>query len=104
MDGFVLSNDKAKGIRKDTFCAYWILRKEPRDGAIVVVGIGHIVRVELELAIIEVEDGSLRKDAIRIRSFTTFHPSHKPRNMIFHMNHNSVFYSVTRLLACFKKR
>ena len=59
----------------DTFCAYTeILREKPRHGAIVLVGIRHIVGVELELVVIEVEDRRLREVAIRIRSFTTFLP------------------------------
>jgi hypothetical protein len=104
VDGSDPQNDtKQKVSAKDTFCVYKILRNKPRHRAIVIVGIGHIVGVELQLVVIEVEDRSLREHAIGIRSFTTFHLYHKPRNMILHMNHNSVFNLTTQLLACRKK-
>jgi hypothetical protein len=43
------------------------LRREPRRGAIVVVGIVNIVRVELDLVVVEVEVGRLREHAITVR-------------------------------------
>ena len=60
------------------------LRKEPRRGTIVVVRVTHVVRVELDLAVVEVEVRRVVEPAIsvwilllpiyshRISRFTTF--------------------------------
>ena len=53
------------------------LRDEPRRGAIVVVGIAHPVRVELDLAIVEVDDRRLVELAVRIRIIAPVRPGHR---------------------------
>lgn len=45
-----------------------------QDTTVVLVRIRHIVGVELELVVVEVEDRRLREVTIRIQSFTTFRP------------------------------
>ena len=42
------------------------LRDEERRRAIVVIGIGHMLRVELELVVVEVEVRSVVEDVIAI--------------------------------------
>ena len=50
------------------------LRKEEGSGAIVLVGIVDIVRVELELVVVDVQDRRLHELAIRIRIIASAHP------------------------------
>lgn len=88
--------NKIKGIRKGYLLSLLkILRKKPRHRPVILIGIRHIVGVELELVVIEVEDRGVPELVIRIRSFTTSHPWHKLRNTILQMNHNSVLYLTT---------
>jgi hypothetical protein len=47
------------------------LRKEEGSGAIVLVDVVDIVRVELELVVVDVQDRRLHKLAIRIRIIPT---------------------------------
>lgn len=53
------------------------LRKEGRHRAIVVVGIVEPVGVELDLAVVEVEDRRVREVAIGIRNIASAHPGHQ---------------------------
>ncbi len=46
-----------------------MLRKKRGRRAVVVVGIGDIVRVELELIVVEVEDRCLGEGILVVRSF-----------------------------------
>lgn len=46
------------------FCILETLREKPRGRAIVLVGIVNIVRVELDLVVVEVEVGSLVEGTI----------------------------------------
>ncbi len=50
------------------------LREEGRDGTILLVGIVDPVRVELELAVVPIEDRCVREVAIGIRSFVSIYP------------------------------
>ena len=56
------------------------LRREARGRAIVVVDIADIVRVELDLAVVEVEVRSVREVAITVRISVFVCPWH--RNLI----------------------
>lgn len=53
------------------------LRDKPRGRTVVVVRVVNPVRVELDLAVVEVEVRSVRKVAVSVRIFTT-HPSKSP--------------------------
>lgn len=53
------------------------LRDKPRDRTVVVVRVVNPVRVELDLAVVEVEVRSVRKVVISARIFAT-HPSEPP--------------------------
>ena len=61
----------------DTFAHVERLREEGRDGAIVVVRIVDEVRVELDLAVVEVEVGRVREIAISIRIIAPTPPYHQ---------------------------
>lgn len=53
------------------------LREKPRRWAIVVVRVVEPVRVELDLAIVEVEVGSVREIAISIKLIAPVRPYHQ---------------------------
>jgi len=53
------------------------LRDKPRDRTVVVVRVVNPVRVELDLAVVEVEVRSVRKVVVSVRIFAT-HPSEPP--------------------------
>jgi len=59
-----------------------IFRNEPRSRPIVVVRVVDPVGVELDLAVVEVEDRSVRKRAIGIRIIVFIHLCHQNLNMI----------------------
>ena len=63
-----------KGIRADTFCDVERLRKETRGRPVVVVRVVGPVVVELDLAIVELEDRGVREVAIGIRSIALVYP------------------------------
>lgn len=52
------------------------LRDEARGRAVVVVGIDDVVRVELELAVVEVEDRRVRELAIGLKVIVSTHLTH----------------------------
>jgi len=64
------------------FITKGIFRNEPRSGPIVVVRIVDPVSVELDLAIVEVEDRRVRKGAIGIRIIVFIHLCHQNLNII----------------------
>lgn len=53
------------------------LREKRRSGAIVGVGVVAPVGVELDLAVVEVEDRRVREVAIGIRIIVSVHPGHQ---------------------------
>ena len=63
MDTFTEVNERCQ---QGTFLDKERLWREPRRSAAVVVGIVNIVRVELDLVVVEVEVGRLREDAITV--------------------------------------
>ncbi len=71
------------------------LRNEAGGGTIVVISIRHIVRIELKLVIIEVQDRSLREHTIAIRKSTSIHLHHQNLK-----RHRSLLIPVFYLIAC----
>ena len=69
-----------KGIPKDAFSDKERLREERRRGTVVLVGIVDLVRVELDLAVVEVEDRRVREVAIGIRIIALIHLCHQALN------------------------
>ncbi len=57
----------------DAFIVLERLRKEAGRRAIVGIGIAHPVRVELDLAIVEVEVGRVREVGVGMRIFAYIH-------------------------------
>ena len=66
--------DNTKGIHMDTFCDVERLRKETRGRPVVVVRVVSPLRVELDLAIVELEVRGVREVAIGIRSIALVYP------------------------------
>ena len=50
------------------------LRKHGGHGAVVLVRVRNVVRVELHLVVVEVEDRRVRELAIRLRNIASAHP------------------------------
>ena len=60
----------------DALCEVERLRNERRRRTVVLVGIVEPVRVELDLAVVEVEVRGVIEADISIRIFVLAHPSH----------------------------
>ena len=60
------------------------LRQKPRRRTILLVGIVRPVVVEVELAIVPVEDRSVDELTIRVRNFAFIHPSHQRSKVTAH--------------------
>ena len=60
----------------DALCEVERLRNEHRRRTVVLVGIVEPVRVELDLAVVEVEVRGVIEADISIRIFVLAHPSH----------------------------
>ena len=54
-----------------------IFRDEARRGTVVLVGVVNPVGVELDLAVVEVEDRRVRENAISVRIIASAHPWHQ---------------------------
>ena len=54
-----------------------LLRKEPRRGTVVVVRVAHVVRVELDLAVVEVEVRGVVERTVRARIIAPARPRHR---------------------------
>ena len=67
MDSFEQHSLTEKGVPRDTFSRKERLRDEARSRTIVVVRIANMVRVELDLAVIEVEVRRVVEADIRVR-------------------------------------
>ncbi|WKZ27009.1 MAG: hypothetical protein QY311_02655 [Candidatus Paceibacterota bacterium] len=61
----------------DTLSVLERLRHEARDGTVVVVRIVEPVRVELGLAVVEVEDRRVREAVIVVGIIASTHPWHR---------------------------
>lgn len=78
MDTFNSAEIKQKASVMDTFCSFLErLRKKTRHRAIVVVRIVNPVRVELDLAVVEVEAGSVREIAVSVRIIASVRLCHR---------------------------
>lgn len=78
MDSFCKAGVKQRTPNKE--CPLFFeerLRGEPRRRAIVVVGIAHPVRIELDLAIVEVEVRSVVEANIVVRIIAFAHLRHR---------------------------
>ena len=67
IDGLTITN----GVLLGAICSEERLRKERRRRAIVIVRIVDLVRVELELVVVEVEDRRVRKLALVTRHLSS---------------------------------
>ena len=65
--GLLILLDKTKSTHMDALCEVERLRNESRRGTVVVVGIVEPVRVELDLAVVEVEVRGVIEADIGIR-------------------------------------
>lgn len=68
---------------------------EPRRGTVVVVRIGHIVRVHLDLAIIELNVRGVNEHTIAIRKLPLPARATKDLNKILHLFFTFEFYVAT---------
>lgn len=100
--------DKRKGIHfVDTLSSWERLREEGRSGTVVLVGVVEPVGVELDLAVVEVEDRRVREVAIGVRNIVPVRPCHQTLSFTSCWKQAytlSVLNLIRRYLSCDKTR